>query len=83
MVIGMSTVPAARFMVLNALGALLWAVAVTTAGYAFSNVMDALLPQIRHYEEYLFLTVLAAGALFGLLAYARRRERRPCRTWKA
>ncbi|MBI3343771.1 MAG: DedA family protein [Gammaproteobacteria bacterium] len=79
MVIGMSTVPAARFMALNALGALLWAVvAVTTAGYAFSNVMDTLLPQIRHYEEYLFLTVLAAGALLGLLGYAWRkcRERR-------
>lgn len=84
MVIGMSAVPAARFMVLNALGALLWAVAVTTAGYAFSNVMDALLPQMRYYEEYLFLTVLAAGALLGLLDYARRkrREMRPRRTSK-
>lgn len=79
MAIGMSGVPAARFMALNALGAFFWAVAVTAAGYAFSGAVDALMPQIRHYEEYLFLTVLAAGALFGLIGHARRklRERRP------
>lgn len=79
MVIGMSAVPTMRFMLLNALGALIWAAAITAAGYAFSNAVAALLPQIRHYEEYLFVTVLAAGVLLGLLGYARRkwREKRP------
>lgn len=64
-----------RVMVLNALGALLWAAAVTAAGYAFSGVVEALLPAIRHCEEYLFLAVLAGGVLLGLLGLARRRRK--------
>ncbi len=72
MVVGMSAVPAARFMVLNALGAILWAVVVTAAGYAFSNVIDALLPQIRRYEEYLLLTVVVCGVLLWIIGRVRR-----------
>lgn len=72
MVIGMSTVPVGRFLALNAFGALLWAVAVAVAGYAFSNAVEALLPQIRHYEEYLFAAVLAAGVLVWTIGRVRR-----------
>ena len=75
MAIGMSAVSTMRFMMLNALGAFFWAVAVTAAGYAFSGVVEALLPAIRHYEEYLFLAVLAGGVLLGLLGLARRRRK--------
>lgn len=75
MVLGMSEVSTMRFMLLNALGAAVWAVAVTSAGYAFSNVVDWLLPEIRRSEEYLFLAVLAAGMLFVLLRYLRHRRR--------
>ena len=63
MVIGMGVVPTGRFLVLNALGALLWAVVVAAAGYGFSDAVEALWPQIRHYEEYLFAAVLTAGIL--------------------
>jgi len=72
MVIGMSTVPALQFVVLNALGALVWTVAVAAAGYAFSNVLETLMPQIRHYEEYLFIGVLAAGVVVWLLTRKKR-----------
>lgn len=71
MVIGMSAVPALQFVMLNALGALIWAVAVAAAGYAFSNALEALMPQIQHYEEYLFIGVLAAGILVWLIRRAR------------
>ena len=72
MVIGMSAVPALQFVVLNALGALIWAVAVAAAGYAFSNALEALMPQIRHYEEHLFIGVLVVGVLVWLIRRARR-----------
>jgi membrane protein DedA with SNARE-associated domain len=72
MVIGMSAVPALQFVVLNALGALIWAVAVAAAGYAFSNALEVLMPQIRHYEEYLFIGVLVTGILVWLIRRARR-----------
>jgi membrane protein DedA with SNARE-associated domain len=74
--IGMSTVSAFQFVVLNALGALIWAVAVATAGYAFSNVLEVLMPQVRHYEEYLFISVLAAGAVVWLIGCVVRRHAR-------
>lgn len=72
MVIGMSAVRPGRFLALNALGALVWAVVIVAAGYAFSNAVEALLPQIRHYEEYFFAAVLAVGVLVWVLGRARR-----------
>lgn len=77
MAIGMSAVPTGRFLLLNALGALLWALVVAVAGYAFSNAVEALLPQIRHYEEYLFAGVLAAGILAWIIGRVRRAGGRP------
>ena len=72
MVIGMSTVPALQFVVLNTLGALVWAVAVAAAGYAFSNAIETLMPQIHHYEEYLFIGVLAVGVMVWLFRHKKR-----------
>lgn len=72
MVIGMSTVPVLQFVVLNAFGALIWAVVVAAAGYAFSNAIETLLPQIHHYEEYLFIGVLAAGVVVWLIRHKKR-----------
>lgn len=76
MTIGMSAVPTRRFLALNALGAIFWAVAVVAAGYAFSSALEALLPQIRHYEEYLFFGVLAAAVLAWAIGRAVRRRAR-------
>lgn len=74
MAIGMSAVPAFQFAVLNALGALVWAIAVVAAGYAFSNALEAAMSQIRDYEEYLFIGVLVVGILVWLVKYARSRS---------
>lgn len=71
-VIGMSPLPTTHFVLLNALGALIWAAIVTTLGYAFSNAIEAGMPQIRHYEEYVFIGVLALGALVWLIRRAKR-----------
>lgn len=72
MAIGMTDVRASRFLMLNTLGALVWAITVTAAGYLFSNALDALLPQVRRYEEYLFAAVIAAGILIWVLGRVRR-----------
>ena len=40
--------------------------------YVFSNALEALMPQIRHYEEYLFISVLAVGVLVWLIRRAKR-----------
>jgi membrane protein DedA with SNARE-associated domain len=61
MLIGMSSVPAARFAIFNATGALLWAVVVGGAGWLFGRAAEALLGDLRHLEGWLFLAVLAGG----------------------
>ena len=73
MVIGMSPLPNFHFVLLNALGAIIWAVIIATLGYAFSNAIEALMPQIRHYEEYIFIGVLVVGAVVWLIMRVRNR----------
>lgn len=74
MVMGMSPLPTFHFVVLNAFGAIIWAVIIATLGYAFSNAIEALLPQIRHYEEYVFIGVLVLGALVWLIVRVKNRS---------
>lgn len=73
MVIGMSPLPTFHFVLLNALGAIIWAAIIATLGYAFSNAIEALMPQIRHYEEYIFIGVLVVGAVVWLIMRVRNR----------
>ena len=46
-VIGMSAVPTIRFIVLNIIGALVWAVAVGGLGFAFGHAVEAAIGLIR------------------------------------
>jgi membrane protein DedA with SNARE-associated domain len=71
LVLGTGTVPGARFLVLNALGAALWAVSFGLAGYLFGSGMEALLRDARRFEI-LGLAVLGAA---GIAAWILRRVR--------
>lgn len=80
-VVGMSRIGAAKFLLLNALGALLWSVVGALVGYALAQAADVLLGDIKRFELE-FLAVIAALGL-GLWCYrtlrnhhARRVERR-------
>ena len=64
-VIGMSRIPAWEFFLYNAAGALLWAMAVGSAGYLIGNALELFLGDMRHYEK----EALAAIAAVGLLAW--------------
>ena len=59
-VIGMSDVPARRFLPLNLLGAAIWAPLVVSVGYLFGHTLDWLLADIARFEA-LGLVVLVAG----------------------
>jgi membrane protein DedA with SNARE-associated domain len=48
--IGMSAVRAGQFISLNAVGALVWAIVVGTAGYLFGEALKVFMDNIRHYE---------------------------------
>lgn len=71
LVIGMSAVSWGRFLMLNLLGAALWAVLIGGSGYLFGNAMEWMLADLRHYEEAL-LAMLATGGLAVWLSYRLR-----------
>ncbi len=71
--IGTTTITALRFALLNAIGALLWALLIAGLGWAFGSAAEALLGQLQHFEA-LFLT--GAALLAALTWWIRRRKQR-------
>lgn len=74
--LGMSRVAALRFLPLNAVGALLWAVAVAGAGALFGQAAEAALGHLKHYEHRLLGAVAVAGAAVWCAWLLRERRRR-------
>lgn len=74
--IGISAVPVLRFVILNALGAIVWAGIVAGGGYLFGHALEGLLGNIRHYEKMLFILVAVAGiAAWAHHLYRRNRKK--------
>ena len=62
LVIGMSNVPARRFVPLNLLGAAIWAPLVVGAGYLFAHALDWLFAGVARFET-IALGVLVVAAI--------------------
>jgi membrane protein DedA with SNARE-associated domain len=60
--IGMSPVPWARFTALDFAAAVLWAVVVASVGYAFGQLVQLWLGDLKRIEHILALVLIAAGA---------------------
>ncbi|MFA6971294.1 MAG: hypothetical protein WC208_07840 [Gallionella sp.] len=67
MALGMSVVPAWRFVLFNALGAALWATGIGVAGFLFGQTMALFLADFKKLEETLLIAILFAG--FGVWAW--------------
>lgn len=68
-IIGASNIPAARFIVLNILGALLWAITVGYLGFLFGHSLELMIDQLKHYELLVFAAIiLTAGLLWAIRA---------------
>ena len=73
--IGISRIPVARFVLLNAAGALVWAAAVGGGGYLFGNALELLLGNLKRYEPVLFGLIAVAGTgAWGVYLQRRRRQ---------
>jgi membrane protein DedA with SNARE-associated domain len=66
-VIGMSSVPASRFILLNTISALIWAIVVGTGGYLFGNILEIMLGDIKHYERAILGGVAVIGMCFWIV----------------
>lgn len=62
MVIGLSNVGAARFAILNAIAALLWAVAVIMSGYLFGAAAVTLLEDVAGIEQIIIAIIVVIAA---------------------
>ena len=86
-VIGMSPVQTRAFVPLNALGALVWAVAVGVLGYAFGSIVETVIGNIKHYQIEVFGGIAAMGLCVWAVYFYRRWKRRfsasrPSSEWK-
>jgi membrane protein DedA with SNARE-associated domain len=73
--LGASGVPALRFAAFNVLGAMVWATAVSGAGYGFGLAIGALVDNLKRVEEIAFAGILAAGAALWSWHWLRGRRR--------
>ncbi|PIT47487.1 hypothetical protein BHC46_07155 [Snodgrassella alvi] len=73
--IGMSKVSFSRFLLLNALGALLWATIIISFGYLFGQSAQWLFTQFQQYTKLLFaLILLIAVIVLSIYWYSKQRR---------
>lgn len=75
--IGLSRVSVLRFVVLNAIGAAVWAVAISGGGYLFGRAVEGIVGDIRRYEVLLFALVAVVGTAVWVFYFCRHRRNRP------
>lgn len=69
--IGMSDVPAWRFVLFNAIGAAIWAVSITALGFVFGHALQLLLADAEQYEAVALLLIVGIALLVGFVHWLR------------
>lgn len=72
-ILGSSQVPLLRFTVLNLIGAFMWAMLISGAGYAFGLVISSLIIDVRRIEAIVLVVILSLGTAFWLWQRTRAR----------
>jgi membrane protein DedA with SNARE-associated domain len=72
--LGMGRVSSFKFVVFNFIGACIWAPLIASIGYFFGSLLEVLLGDLRGFEMWLFVAVVAACAI-GFLVHHRRARR--------
>lgn len=66
LILGSSRIPLLRFVVFNVVGAALWAVLISGAGYAFGLAINSLVADLKRIEETVLVVMLAFGVVIWL-----------------
>jgi membrane protein DedA with SNARE-associated domain len=72
---GMSGIAPERFLLLNVLGAALWAVGVGSAGYAFGHGLELILDRVHHVEGHVLFAMAAIGVVAAVAHHVRKKRR--------
>jgi len=70
-VIGMSRIRTGRFIVLNILGALSWAIIIGSGGYLFGLALETLIVDLKRYELEAIAVISVIGAMVWLVRFWR------------
>jgi membrane protein DedA with SNARE-associated domain len=73
--IGAAKISPVRFLILDAIGALAWAIVVAYLGYAFGYAFEAMIPQVKHYEVLIFTSIAGVGLAIWLIRQFTKRRR--------
>jgi len=73
-VIGMSNIRAKHFIILNIIGALVWAIVIGTGGYLFGLTLEKVIGNIRYYEQAVLLIIAGTGVFLWIFHFYRRRK---------
>lgn len=72
LLIGASRVAPTRFIILNILGAAIWAVIVGTMGYLFGYTLEKFIVDVKKYELLVFAGLAGIGVIIWLLHFRKR-----------
>ncbi len=81
LVLGLGSIPALEFVILNLVGAVLWASTFSLLGYVFAATLETVLGKLARYEMAIVVLLLLAGA--GLALYRRRKTARQSEAQRA
>lgn len=73
--IGASGIPTWRFMILNALGGIVWASGMAFLGYLLGHTAEVIIEDIKRYEYLIMVLIVMTGSI-AWLAYILKRGRR-------
>jgi membrane protein DedA with SNARE-associated domain len=70
-----------RFLLFNILGAAIWAVVVSGAGYLFSEALHAVLGELGRFEDVAALAVVVISLVWAALKAWRQHSKRSAKKW--
>jgi membrane protein DedA with SNARE-associated domain len=73
-VIGTVNISVGRFVLLNAAGALVWAIVIGCLGFAFGLVAETVLMNLRKIEGWIILGILGVGAVIWVIYFLRKKR---------
>jgi len=71
---GASRISPARFLILNVLGAFIWAMVIGTAGYLFGSALEIIIDDIKRYELVIFFMLACIGMVMWLFYFRKTRK---------
>jgi len=73
--IGTTGIPATKFAMLNAIGAVIWSIFFTTLGFALGEALSHFIDDIHRYELRLFALIALLGLVVYILILAMKRRK--------